>query len=404
MRFAIVLMVFCLFALVASQSGPSHGKSVICYSMAEPSFALESFFYSLMGMSQFGKTDFNLCTHLIYLDYRSILANGLTTYDDDHLKMLRNKYPHLKISLGIVQDEQTITEKQKNLMERLKFVDYLVSLTVNHSFDGLHIGLTYDGPTYNATGVSTLLNDLSMSLKPKQLLLSFSPMKPPVSRSNELDSFAPIANYLDFMHLQYFGNIDEMIKLGVPPSKIVIEVVIITGHSLRRSFSIFDFDSFKSFLRYDEICDLLKGVSIKRIFYDNFEEKIHADYIDESGDGRSVLFEDTRSIANKTRNAMRRNLAGVAVFTADADDSYGKYPIGANTFDDFKSDANVVANIPNQNTRTYPMLRTVNQAIVLALDEMDQLHIPYTKTMARNQNSSDAFSWDIFIGNLIDAF
>lgn len=82
--------------------GPSHGKSVICYSMLQPASPLESLLYSAMGMSQYSKIDFNLCTHLIYLDYRSTPGSDLTSSTDDQIKALRKTYPHLKVRSKIV--------------------------------------------------------------------------------------------------------------------------------------------------------------------------------------------------------------------------------------------------------------------------------------------------------------
>lgn len=306
---------------------------------------------------------------------------------------------------GFVKEADIIAETANNAAERQKFIDSLVSVLSKHQFDGLHIGIIYDESVYNASTVSILMNGLSMNLKPRKLLLSFSPMKPVTPRSNVFDSFAPIVNNLDFMHLQYFSDIDRAIALGVPPPKIIIEVLVTTAHARHTSINIFNFDSFKSYLRYDEVCDLLKTEKIKSIVYDNVEERVQTVYIDEAGHERSFLFENARSVANKTRNAMRRNLAGVAMFTVDADDSEGRCPIQATTFDDFKVNANVNLNIPTKFVPEFPIMRTVNKAIQFALEEMKQLRIPYSKSVqAKSVPQSDAFSWDIFLGNLVDSF
>lgn len=56
----------------------------------------------------------------------------------------------------------------------------------------------------------------------------------------------------------------------------------------------------------------------------------------------------------------------------DEDDIRGKCGVDADTWDDFKVADGVVLNIPKRNESTFPLLKTINEAITLTLDEMQQ--------------------------------
>lgn len=228
----------------------------------------------------------------------------------------------------------------------------------------------------------------------------------PNSNDNIFD-YAMLANYVDFMHFNRVSKADEVIKLGVPPTKIIIEIVSLTSIERSHSVTWFDLNSFKRFLQYDEICDLLINNKVTKKVYDNDSERMTVEYIDASGRHKSLAFENTRTVANKTRLAVKRNFAGMAMFTVDSDDSYGRCPIEGDTFDDFNTNPNNKLNITIRYHRTYPLLRTISQAILLTHNEMiQQITTPQYPHKHSNhiQNQTNASTWDIFLGNLLDSF
>lgn len=60
------------------------------------------------------------------------------------------------------------------------------------------------------------------------------------------------------------------------------------------------------------------------------------------------------------------------VWSIDTDDFLGDCDIENDTFSDFKPIAGVKLNIPKRYNANYPLLRTINEATVLALDEIAQ--------------------------------
>lgn len=90
---------------------------------------------------------------------------------------------------------------------------------------------------------------------------------------------------------------------------------------------------------------------------------------------RVVSYDSPRSIANKVRYAIQKGLGGVMVWSVDTDDFNGDCDeaLNADRFSDFRTQPKVKLNFPKLASKTtYPLLRTLNDAIVLTLDETAQ--------------------------------
>lgn len=89
---------------------------------------------------------------------------------------------------------------------------------------------------------------------------------------------------------------------------------------------------------------------------------------------RVVSYDSPRSIANKVRYAVQEGLGGLMVWSIDTDDFQGDCDEALNVdrFNDFRTEPKVKLNFPKTTSKTYPLLRTLNDAVVLALDEMTQ--------------------------------
>lgn len=89
---------------------------------------------------------------------------------------------------------------------------------------------------------------------------------------------------------------------------------------------------------------------------------------------RVVTYDSPRSIANKVRYAIHKGLGGVMVWSIDTDDFQGDCDEkhSDDRFSDFRTKPKVKLNFPKQTRKTYPLLRTLNEAIALSMDELAQ--------------------------------
>lgn len=128
------------------------------------------------------------------------------------------------------------------------------------------------------------------------------------------------------------------------------------------------------FMGYNEICVLLSDrTSGWTKTYDTELSQAVATYkVGETGETRVAVYDSSRSIAHKVKFAMSRNLAGSMVWSIDTDDFHGDCDIDTDTFADFKPMPGVNLSFPLRHNANYPLLRTINEATVVALDEIAQ--------------------------------
>lgn len=157
--------------------------------------------------------------------------------------------------------------------------------------------------------------------------------------------------------------IDCAIALGMPRSKIIMAIQLLP--------TVFDhFSSEVEKFNYAYVCDVdgkyddTRGLATAKkqipILWTFLPE--HERYI----------FESMRSVANRVRFAVRRDLGGIMAFSINFDDFEGKCTAKNNTFSDFKSTANATLSIPAAKNTTFPLLHTINVAIILATDEKEK--------------------------------
>lgn len=124
---------------------------------------------------------------------------------------------------------------------------------------------------------------------------------------------------------------------------------------------------------YNEICDVLSNkTSGWTRDWDSRTAQGIAKHKDASGMTKVVTFDTTRSVANKMRYAIRQDLAGVMVWSVDTDDFLGDCTAEQDTFADFGDSAGIRLQIPKREYNNYPLLRTMNTALIVAEDELRQ--------------------------------
>lgn len=124
---------------------------------------------------------------------------------------------------------------------------------------------------------------------------------------------------------------------------------------------------------YNEICEALSNKSSGWTKdWDSRTAQGIARHHDLSGKTKVVTFDTTRSVANKMRYAIRQDLAGVMVWSVDTDDFLGDCTAEQDTFADFGDSAGIRLQIPKREYNNYPLLRTMNTALIVAADELIQ--------------------------------
>lgn len=228
----------------------------------------------------------------------------------------------------------------------------------------------------------------------KLLLTSSFSMSPDFFETNF--NFSALSEHLDFVHflpidfdveslenynasairnelntLSIQEKINGLIDANVPASKLIMGV----------TFGGIDFYSTNSsqdspkFLEYGNVCAMITDSNADKwmTYYEDEIDLMNAFYRnDDDNEKRTVLYGDCQMVANQMRFAVKRGLAGAVAVTVDRDDFMGICPLENDTFYDFLTDEGIILNFPEQNETTFPLLRTINEAITVALDELSQ--------------------------------
>lgn len=94
--------------------------------------------------------------------------------------------------------------------------------------------------------------------------------------------------------------------------------------------------------------------------------------MNEKGQTKVVSYDSSRSIANKVRYAVRKDLGGVMVWSIDTDDFRGDCEREEDTYADFRAKPGVKLMMLERTSKNYPLLRTLNEAIEISQDEKTQ--------------------------------
>lgn len=166
-------------------------------------------------------------------------------------------------------------------------------------------------------------------------------------------------------------TIDNLIELGVPPAKIILGLQFV-GLSFHAVLDLAPKSAtFRRTMTYEEVCRTLSTAknSEWQKFYDDQVGLAIAK--DESKSWRGILkstnvviYESSRSIANKIRFAVDRKLGGAMAFPIDMDDFRGTCGIEEDAFADFELGTQF--KIPNRHNATHSLLKTINYAFEVA--------------------------------------
>lgn len=176
----------------------------------------------------------------------------------------------------------------------------------------------------------------------------------------------------------------NLIKMGIPSSKIIIEAVFM---GIELNFSTL---STKHFAYY-KLCEKISN--IEGDWIRKYDSEVGLEIAISMGRSQTILFENSRSVANKMWFAVKHNLAGALISCVNTDDYIGNCGIEKSTYDDFKLNAGIIFKSPTRNSNTFPLLNTVNEAITVSLDVIKQetqliskTNFNISKTIKNNRN------------------
>lgn len=282
-----------------------------------------------------------------------------------------------------------------------------------YNFDGLDLDWEYPtqrgGEPMDKENFVELVKELRNDFKKYNLLLT-SAIGAGKKTIDEAYNVRMLSRYLDYMHIMCYdyggswdkhvsanaplhsddalnvqSTIEYLIELGASPAKLVMGIpfygrTFIT--TLAGDFGDATTDlNFQGpytredgFMGFNELCDILSNRSSQWTkTYDDRRQQGVARYHDaETGETKVVVYDSARSVATKTRFAVRHQLAGAMVWSVDTDDFMGDCDGEQAIYEDFGGVAGVHLQIPRRLNTNYPLLRTINEAMLVALDEMEQ--------------------------------
>lgn len=433
----VLLAALGYIAVTLAKTGPTHDKVVVCYlstwAVYRPgkgSYAIENF-------------DANLCTHVVYafvgLDITQNAIRSLDPWQDlkdnygkagfERINALKKTHPHLKVTLAIGgwnEGSKNYSIMAGDPMRRQMFVEQATSFIRKHNFDGLDLDWEYPtqrgGDPKDRESFVLLVKELHNSFRKHNLILTsaIGASKAVIDEAYDVKELSKYLNYLHIMCYDYHGSwdrkvgpnapleddqflsvrftIDYLMQLGCPASKLVVGLPFYGRTFKTHLDGNFGDESDDSgfqgpftredgFLGYNEICPLLSNkTSGWTKSWDEKTSQAFARYRDEDGVTKVVTYDSTRSIANKVRFVVKKNLAGAMVWSVDTDDFLGECEPETDTFAEYGNDKGVKLQIPRRINTNYPLLRTINEGIVLATEEIDQQNaIENEKTDEKNR-------------------
>lgn len=305
---------------------------------------------------------------------------------------------------------------------RRRFVRNAAAYIRQHRFDGLDLDWEYPsqrgGRPVDRENFVALVKELRAEFQPHGLLLTSAIGAAPSVIAAAYD-VRTLSLHLDYMHVMCYDyggawdrrvtenaplhgagalsvqtTIDLLVALGASPAKLVLGVpfygrtfVTTSAEGEGRLGAAASDVGFRGpytkengFLGYNEVCSMLANATSDSASawhneYNADTQQALARWHNATSDAwHAVTYDAPRSVATKARYAVRQRLAGVMVWSVDTDDFLGDCPLDGD--DANAAFADVFADFRTKHTRrnyvNFPMLRTLNDALMVALDELHE--------------------------------
>lgn len=180
-------------------------------------------------------------------------------------------------------------------------------------------------------------------------------------------------------------TISHLLARGASPSKLVLGLPFYGRTFIAQGEGYFGdptddkgfpgpYTKESGFMGYNEICATVQNTSAAwEVSWDaKTDQAIARKKNTEIGETKVVTFDSSRSIANKIRYAVKLKLAGAMVWSIDTDDFLGNCKADNDTFVDYTAKPGVKLSFPRRVNDNFPLLRTINEAIIVAQSEAEQ--------------------------------
>lgn len=412
MRFVLVALLLNLWAADSRQlpttqsTGLAPGKVVVCYVSSWAVYRQEGGKFTIEDL------DPQLCTHLVYafagLDAENSVIKSLDPYNDlddnygkgNYKKMtaLKHKYPHLTTTLAIGgwnEGSAKYSALAADPAKRKIFVESVIQLLSKHGFNGLDLDWEYPakrgGAPEDKANFVSLIKELKTELNKKGWILTaaIGAGKDTIERAYDLPQ---ISANLDFIHLMTYDfhgswdqkvganapqssadpndeltveySVDYLLSHGVAPEKLVMGIpaygrTFVLRNPESKEVKIGDptaetgfpgpVTKENGFMGYNEICAELGKDSSWEHWWDNATKTAFARKAE-----KVISFDDANSIDEKVKLAMRKNLAGMMVWSVDTDDFRGEC----------------------HQEQPYPILRAIGKSMAASIEEIEKQKEP----------------------------
>uniref|UniRef100_A0A1B0DAE5 Uncharacterized protein n=1 Tax=Phlebotomus papatasi TaxID=29031 RepID=A0A1B0DAE5_PHLPP len=354
--------------------------------------------------------------HLLRTDPWQDLKDNYGKGGFERLTGMKKANPHLKVTLAIGGwNEGSVKYSQMSAdpSRRAKFVKNAVAFIKRYNFDGLDLDWEYptqrDGKPEDKENFVSLVMELKSELRKHDLILT-SAIGASKIMIDEAYDVKTLSNYLDFMHIMcydYSGSWDKkvgpnaplrnngildidttishLLARGASPSKLVLGLPFYGRTFIAQGEGYFGdptddkgfpgpYTKESGFMGYNEICATVQNTSAAwEVSWDaKTDQAIARKKNTEIGETKVVTFDSSRSIANKIRYAVKLKLAGAMVWSIDTDDFLGNCKVDNDTFVDYTPKPEVKLSFPRRVNDNFPLLRTINEAIIVAQSEAEQ--------------------------------
>lgn len=199
--------------------------------------------------------------------------------------------------------------------------------------------------------------------------------------------------------------------MGASPSKIVLGLPFYGRTFISQGKGNFDdisddngfqgpYTKENGFMGYNEICASIEN-DTWTVTWDAKTAQAIARQSVAGEKTRVIVYDTSRSIANKVRFAVRQELGGVMIWSVDTDDFLGSCPLDNDeTFADFKNiemQQSFYKILKTRNSDNYPLLRTINEAIAISEEEWNNDRDRENEIDSNSVNVAYTFTISMFI-------